>query len=88
MTLRYARGMSLGEFQDMIAEHQREDDQRQGRRLAVARCDHPFEQAGLGVAARKVDEGVEIQARYQCPACGAKWGVRKLLHYRKATAQT
>lgn len=87
MTLRYQRGMSLGEFQDMIAEHQRDDDRRQGRRLAVARCDHPFEPAGLQVKAHKHDDGLEIQARYQCPACGAKWGVRKLLHYRKATVQ-
>lgn len=88
MTLHYHRGMSLGEFQDMIAEHQRDEARRRGQPPAVeVGCEHPFEAEGMSVTAHKVEGGVEVRARYQCPPCGAKWGVRRLLASRRAKVE-
>lgn len=88
MTLKYHRGMSLADFQDMVAEHQREEQQT-GRRapVAVMRCDHPFEQDGLSITAHSADGGLEVRACYQCPACNTKWAIKRLLPFRKK-AQT
>jgi len=88
MTLRYRRGMTLGEFEAMIERHQRDEAKRKGLPpAATVECDHPFEVAGMSISAHRVEGGVEVRSRYECPACGAKWGVRKLLPSRKAKVE-
>lgn len=81
MTLRYRRGMTLGEFQDMIDQHRREQGDPG---TAIPACSHPFDLLGLELNAAKVDGGLEIRARYQCGDCGDKWGARKLLRRKAA----
>lgn len=81
MTLRYRRGMTLGEFQDMIAQHRREQDEPS---ITVPACSHPFDLLGLELSAAKVTDGLEIRARYQCSDCGEKWGAQKLIRRKAA----
>ena len=83
MTIRYRRGMTLGEFEAMIEEHRREQGERFENPPA---CEHPFDPDELELGASKVDGGLEIRVVYRCE-CGAKWGARKMLRTkRKAKA--
>lgn len=86
MTLRYRRGMTLGEFYEMIDQHRRE----QGEPAAVELdCSHPFDASGIELTAHKAEGGVIVKAVYRCVECGANAGKReRLLPFRKARVRT
>jgi hypothetical protein len=74
MTLRWHKGMSLGEFEAMIAAHRIEEDRR--RRNGIENCEHPFDVGGLEWHLQRRSASLLVSVGYRCTVCGTPAGLQ------------
>lgn len=75
MTIRYRRGMTLGEFEAMIEQHRAEEADAKRYRLPVELigepepCDHPYERLTTSIKGKRTGARVRIFVDFTCGEC-------------------